>query len=285
MTGHTQPKPITKMIMNNLINQKAVGWMVVSVTALALGVLSGVAANAANKVETWHFDSSASPILPDLVTLPPASCQAMVQPGNFASGWLETNPVFGSAHGVWDLGRLGTITCSGLGGLVGGAGQERACKVKVTQYNDGAIYSVLTSVSIPGATLVGSSVTSGGSGALGDWVTQETRWRLPSAVAADAVQITSAYDGSLVDQVSVETAAVVALPPPQLSIRRVGAENNQVEVSWPAEYSGMVLESNADAGNPAGWSTVEVAVETNAGVSSVTVAATGTAQFYRLKQP
>lgn len=272
--------------MKNLINQKTAGRVVTSVTALALGVLlSGVAANAAAKVETWHFNSSASPALPDLVTTPPASCQATIQPGDFASGWLDANPIFGSAQGVWDLGRLGTITCSGLGGLVGSAGQERACTVRVTQYNDGAIYNEISAVSVPGATLMSSSVTSGGAGALGDWVTQETHWRFPPTAAADVVQITSAYDGSLVDQVTVETAAVVALPPPQLSIRRVGAGGNQVEVSWPAEYSTMVLESNADASDPQGWVAVELPVETSAGVSSVTVAATGTAQFYRLKQP
>lgn len=268
--------------MKNLIQQKTAGWRSAMVIALVIGAVSNVMAGAATKVEAWRFESGDSPAHPEFVTNPPGTCQATVTPGAFGSGWVSSNPIFGSANGVWDLGRLGTVSCGGLTSFVGGAGSQRTLTVKVTQYRDGGIYYSPTTVFVQGATVISSNVTFSASGGFGDWVTQETRWQLPSNATVDAVQITSAYDGSLVDGISLETS-LVTLPPAQLVIRSI--ENNQVEVSWPAGYSGMILESNGDASNALSWSSVGATVQTSGGVSSVTLDATNAAQFYRLKQP
>lgn len=268
--------------MKNLIQQKTVNWIGAAVIALVAGVLSNWTASAAIKVETWRFESDSSPATPEVVVNASGSCLATVTPGAFASGWVTSNPVFGSANGVWDLGRSGTVSCSGLTSLVGGAGSQRTVTVKVTQYRDGGIYYDPTEVAIAGGSIVSSNVTHSASGGFGDWVTQETSWQLPPNATTDTVQITGAYDGSLVDSVSLESS-LVALPPPQLSIRSAGG--NQVEVSWPAGYGGMVLESNATANDVGGWSPVGATVQTSGAVSFVTLEATNAAQFFRLKQP
>ena len=268
--------------MKNLIQKNSVRWLGAAVIALVAGVLTNVTARAAIKVEAWQFESDSSPAMPELVLNTAGSCLATVTPGEFASGYVTSNPVFGSASGVWDLGRSGTVSCSGLTGLIGGAGSQRTVTVKVIQYRDGGIYVDPTEVVIAGASMVSSNVTQTASGGFGDWVTQETHWQLPPSASADTVQITGADYGSLVDSVSLESA-VVALPPPQLTIRSAGG--NQVEVSWPAAYSGMVLESKSSASGSEDWSLVEATVQTSGAVSSVTLDATNTAQFFRLKQP
>ena len=271
-----------ELIMKNLILQKSVRWLGAAMIALVAGVVSDVTASAATKVETWRFESDSSPATPELVVNTTGSCLATVTPGAFASGWVASSPVFGSANGVWDLGSSGTVSCSGLTVLIGGVGSQRTVTVKVTQYRDGGIYAEPTEVAIAGASIVSSNITHAASGGFGDWVTQETRWQLPPSATADTVQITGAEYGSLVDSVSLESS-LAALPPPQLAIRPVG--NNQVELTWPAGYSSMILESNGDASNALNWSPVEATVQTSGDVSFVTLDATNAAQFYRLKQP
>ena len=232
----------------------------------------------------WQFGSSANPAAPEVSPGGAGAAQATIAPGPFASGWMADNAIMGGAEGIWDLGRNGTITLSNLAGLVGDSGQARLFTVRVVQYQDGGIYSQLTAVSVPGATQAASKAAYGDPTDIGDWVVQETQWSAPVGAAVNSIAITSAYDGSLVDSVTVLTSSA-AVPPPQLTIRRAGPDNSQVQISWPARYSSMVLESTADLNDSQGWTQVQAQIQVNGDTASATLDAAGSASFYRLRQP
>src|SRR5205823_11855001 len=118
---------------------------------------------------------------------------------------------------------------------------------------------------------------SAGATSLGDWVVDTTQWQVPADGVVNSVSITSAYDGSLVDRVTIETSATVSAPP-QLTIQRVGADGRQVQISWPASYANMALESSVNPANAAGWTAVQATVQVSGNVRSVTVDAVGAAQ-------
>lgn len=268
--------------MKNFKQHMARGWLLTALLVTGISLVDHTAFGEI-KAETWQFNSGASPIAPESVANSSNPGVAIVTPGPFGSGWIAQDNLFSGANGVWDLGRNGTIACSGLANLVGNPGQERVLTVKVKQYNDGAVYADRATVSVPGAALQQRTVTTAGVGTIGEWIIEETRWKTSAAATVDQVTIVSAYYGSLVDQVSVE-AAVVAVPPPTLSIRRVGT-GNQVEVAWSAGFSGMVLESSADLNGTHSWAPVDAPVQTSGGISSVTLEMQAEGQFYRLKQP
>lgn len=266
-------------LMNTLRNGKAV-----AISALVITSLGLLASQAEVRMQSWQFNSAASPVAAEVSTNALGGCTAIVVPGDFAEGWIASNPLLGSASGVWDLGRNGTITCQNLGAMIGGPTAERSFRVKVKQWRDGGIYLVSAGVSATGAVVEKTSTTFTPSGAgIGGWLTEETQWRVPAGSNVDSVQITSAYDGSLVDQVSIETtAAVVQLPPPELTIQRVG---DQLRIAWPAGYSTMQLQSSADLQDAHGWTAVDAPIQVSGGTASVTVNTDGSTRFYRLKQP
>ena len=236
-------------------------------------------------VHTWNFPNNANPALP---TIPAANLRAIIAPGEFADGWFGQNSVFGNASGVWDLGRHGTITLMDTADITGGSTQGRTFKVRVTQYYDGGIYSESASVAVPGASLIGttsqlivpdplSAPPLGGS-----WSVEETTWRAGAGVPVTSAMVTSAYNGSLIDQLLLETGSGPALP--ELKIRTLAA-NGQIEISWPALFQGMVLQSNDDLGNAQGWANSATPVQVTGDRCSITIDAAGASRFFRLKQP
>jgi hypothetical protein len=232
----------------------------------------------------WQFGSSANPAAPDVSPGGAGPAQATIVPGAFASGWMADNAIMGGAQGIWDLGRNGTITLSNPAGLAGDSGQVRLFTIRVVQYQDGGIYSDLTTVSVPGATQAASKAAYADPTDLGDWVVQDTQWSAPVGAAVNSVTVTSAFNGSLVDSVTVLTSAAV-VGPPQLTIRSAGPDNSQVQISWPASYSSMVLESTADINNSKDWAQVQAKVQVSGDTASVTLDVAGSASFYRLRQP
>ena len=248
---------------------------------LLISVFAGLSAQNAASTYEWKFDTSANPTLAEIWAASPA--QAVITPGQFASGWMSTNAILGSAQGIWDLGRRGTITLSNPSGLAGNLGQERLVTISVVQYQDGSIYNQLADISIPGASLVSSGTSTESVADIGDWVVAQTQWKVPAGASADFVQITSAYNGSLVNGVTVESTSA-SVSAPQLSIRPLGAGNG-VEISWPDSYTGWVLESTDNAADANGWTLVGGTVQTSGGLHFVQKDASDSARFYRLKQP
>jgi hypothetical protein len=263
------------MLMKNTINRTTA--VLVVLVAIATSVQS------AQPCYQWQFGSGVNPIAPEMSPGGAVgAAQAAIAAGAFASGWMVNNAIMGAAQGIWDLGRKGTITLSNPAGLVGDSGQARVFTVQVVQYQDGGIYSEHTTVSVPGATCVNSKAAYMNSTGLGNWVVQETEWSAPAGAAVGSITVTSAHDGSLVDSVTVQTASAV-VQPPQLTIRCAGPDNSQVQISWPASYSTMVLESAADLNGSQGWTQVQAAVQVSGDTASVTLDVAGSTSFYRLR--
>jgi hypothetical protein len=256
-----------------------------AVLAAVVALGAGLQTSAASSFVSyeWRFSTGLNPAIPEASSGGTGAAQAVIAPGEFASGWLANNGVLGAANGVWDLGRNGSITLSNPAGLAGNSSQERQVTLRVVQYQDGAIYDQLASASIPGATLVSSNSSFSAAATIGDWVVQITQWRAPAGAALNSVAITSSYYGSLIDGITLETSDSLVAPP-VLSIRRVGPNNGQVEISWPASYSNMVLESAGNLSASPSWAPVQAPVQVNGNVRFVTLDATGGARFYRLKQ-
>lgn len=270
--------------MKNRMNRTASGM------ALALGLIAGgvQSLSAAVPVSTvWEFATGSNSAVPDSAAGITGTSHATVSPGLFAEGWVGQLTGLPGANGVWDLGNSGTITLNNPAGIAGPNAQERNITVKVVQYHDsGGFYDQATVVSVPGATLLSNNtytVASGGN--FGNWVAQETVWQADANSAVNTILITGATGakkGSVIDQVVVQTSVVATAP--QLSIRNLGTDNRQVEISWSADYAGMDLQSTADPADASGWSKVTQTPQLSGATYSLTVEASG-AKFYRLKQP
>ena len=268
--------------MKTFTNQMAGSLRIALLSSIGLVATHNVLGLVEIKGELWQFNSGNSPVASEFVSNTTSHCVATVTPGQFGSGWLAVdNGALGGATGVWELGRNGVIACSGLSDLIGSSGTERSITIKVKQLHD-MMYSDLATVLVPGASLQSTKIITNEPSSFGVWVTEETQWQVNAATAVDQATIVGAYYGSAVDQVVMETVLSTVLPPPTLAIRQVG---NQIEISWPATASDMVLEATGNLQNPESWAPVEAQVQTSGGVSFVLLTPLTGEEFYRLKQP
>jgi hypothetical protein len=272
------------MPMKNDINRTTA--LLSALVAFTVGLTTAqTSAASANISYDWQFSTSANPAPPESAVGGTGAALAAIAPGPFSGGWISNNAILGTAQGVWDLGSTGVITLANSAGLAGGSGQERLITVSVTQYQDGGIYGQLATVSVPGAALVSSATSVAGFTLIGQWTAAQTQWRAGAGTPVNSIVIAGVAGGSLVDEVSMASSFSGVVQPPQLTIQRVGPDNSQVEISWPASYSNMVLQSTSAIASPLGWAPVPDQGQVSGTVRVVTVDAAGTAQFYRLKQP
>ena len=266
--------------MKNTMIRMTMVLAVLSACAVSITQIQATALSAGSTYE-WRFDSGANPAVPEVSG--GGAAQASISPGEFSDGWIAKAKILGAAQGIWDLGKSGTIALSLPAGVVGASG---LVTVKVVQYYDhgGALYSELATISVPGAETVNINSGVTATTSLGGWFTDETQFRAPAGATVNSILITGASGGSLIDSVVVEPSLSV-LQPPVLSIKPAGPDNSQVTISWPANYSTMVLESTADLNDSNGWTPVQQAIQTTGDTSSVTLDAAGGVRFYRLKQP
>lgn len=230
--------------------------------------------------QEWRFDTGANPLTAEVCNAG-APHSATIVPGRYAEGWTTQLPGLGDASGYWDLGRSGRITTP-LPALVSEAGTSvRYILVSVCQYQDLSIYSQLATVSIPGATFVRTEVDFTAIGPVGEWQVDQTLWRVESGESAGLVTVTGAANGSVVDQVVVETGVPVSAPP-LLLIRGLV---NAVEIAWPASLQGFVLESNSDLNDSQGWLAVNVVPQVIGDEQRVQVPSGNTGVFFRLRKP
>jgi hypothetical protein len=263
--------------MKRITNQ----WMVAAVGMVAAMALGQPQATWAGSTNTWKFVTNASQVSSD------GAGTATAAPAQFSAGWLDKDAILGKAKGVWDLGQNGSITLDNLSGLLGDPGLTRTFTVSVVQFKS-HMYGDLATVSIAGAQCVHTNQLAvvipelASASSIGDWVVNETQWSVPAGVSVNKAVITSAYYGSLINQVSlVSSAAIISQPAPQLAIHWLGSGHQQVQISWPASTTSQ-LQSTADLNNPQ-WSDVSVTPLVNGNTSSVTIDATDAMQFYRLK--
>jgi hypothetical protein len=286
---------LTKMEtdMKKVLNRFASVRMALLVIATGCAAVEVSVAQASSPPTTsyfWQFATSANPASPDTATGGVGTAAASITPGLFSDGWLSNNAaVFGNANGIWNLGQNGEIVVSDDAGLTGTGSPAASISVQVVQYIDGGIYSSHAVVTIPGAVAVStnSSVAPGlTAGPIGGWIVDETIWSVEAGTPITSIAIASAVpNGSVIDSVSVQATSGSggSAPSPVLTIQ--GPVGGNVTISWSANFSNMVLESNSELTNSQGWSTVQASAQVNGNTVSVTVPAGSGTQFYRLKQP
>lgn len=261
-----------KRIMKTNINR------IVTVCLAFAAVTAGAAIQSVER--TWEFPTSANPAVSVS-----GGGRVVLAPGDFASGWISTDAMFGGATGVWDLGRRGTITLSDSNLLSARVSQQREITVRVSQWLDGGIYADFAQVAVPGAELVTLDGSLTRLGTIGDWVVDQTVWVAPAGVPAESVVVTGAVSGSLVDDVSVVVTTEVVDTAPALTIRRLAGAANRVELSWSSAATDWVLQANENVTNAAGWQAIEGPVSVAGERHTAVLDATGIVRFFRLSKP
>lgn len=259
-------------IMNTTMNRILTG-------CLAFAAITTVT-SAQSVHRVWEFPTDANPAVS--VAGPG---RAGIAPGDFASGWIGSDPVYGTAVGIWDLGRSGTIILTDPAVLGGADSPRREITVRVTQWVDGGIYANFADVAVPGATLATFDERVTRNGTIGGWMEDGTVWSADAGVVTDKVLVTGYVNGSLVDQVSVELRTFTVEPAPALSVRRVSGGMNRVELSWTSAGSGWVVQTSESITDVAGWQPLEGSVSVVGDRHSVVAEATGGARFFRLSKP
>jgi hypothetical protein len=261
-----------KRIMKTTMNR-------VLTVCLVLAAATAVA-DTRNVQRNWEFHTGANPAVSGS-----GEGRAVLAPGDFASGWIDTDPIFGGAAGIWDLGRRGTIALSDSNALSRTAGQHRKITVRVTQWVDGGIYADFAEVVVPGATLETFDGRMTRLGTIGGWVADETVWIADAGVSTDTVLLTATLNGTLVDEVSVEVSALVLDPPPSLTIRRLAGDANRVEISWSSAASDWVVEASESVTDATGWHVVTDPVAVAGERHTTLIDTAGGARFFRLSKP
>jgi len=265
-------KRIMKTTMNRILT-----------VCLALGA-AAAGATAQSAQRNWEFTTGDSPAMSAS-----GGGEAVLAPGDFASGWIESDAIFGGATGIWDLGRKGKITLSDSNLLASAPGQSREITVRVTQWVDGGIYADYADVVVPGAVLGTFDGRVVRLGTIGNWVVDETLWIVDAGVTLDSVLVTGALSGSLVDSVSVEVSASIVDPAPTLVVRRLAGEPSRVELSWSSAANEWVLQGsdNLSAGgtNAVSWQAVAEPVTVAGQRHATVIDATYGARFFRLSKP
>lgn len=266
-------KRIMKTTMNQtIINRIATVWLAFA------AVTAGAATTSVQRF--WEFPTSANPAVSVS-----GGGRAVLAPGDFASGWIESDGMFGGATGVWDLGLRGTITMSDSNLLSAGVGQRREITVRVSQWLDGGIYAEFAQVAVPGAELATFDGSLTRLGTIGGWVEDQTVWVASAGTPTETVVVTGAASGTLVDDVSVEVTTVIVDVVPVLVIRRLAGGVNQVELSWSSAATDWVLQANDSVTDAAGWQAIEAPVSVAGERHSAVLDATGMARFFRLSKP
>src|SRR5262249_45300516 len=135
---------------------------------------------------------------------PYGSPQATVAPGPFSDGYFVAIP--GSTNvGWWDLGQSGTLKCDVPNRPSNPTLSYKYVWVQVAQYI-GGFFPNFTSVTITNGTLLShQQVLVTNIPPLGNLYVDQTAWRLEPNPASETVVITAPSNGSLVDEVVVDT--------------------------------------------------------------------------------
>ena len=184
----------------------------------------------------WSFGMSNNPAsLPaEIVTNAFGAPSAGLVLGPFSSGYIaEVSSFFGCRQGIWDLGRVGTMTLNvpNAPGLT--PGSYKYVQVEVTQLRDG-IYAQTAAVSLPGGTLVNQQeqvVETNGFGEV--WFVHKTLWRMgPPSPAIESVIVTGGTNGSLIDQVVIDTLRINQPCPSDILASADPGQCSKSNVTW-----------------------------------------------------
>jgi hypothetical protein len=181
----------------------------------------------------WMFGVSNSPTAPELKSNTYGAPSITVVPGVFSSGFLEENAFFGCRQGMWNIGTAGSLTATIPNNGAAPVGTYKYVQVQVVQYRDG-IFSANAAVSVTGATQVGppQETTMETVDAGRTWVNQRTLWKLAASPASEAVLISAALNGSLIDQVVVDTLTLNPPCPEDVLVDADAGQCSAANVVW-----------------------------------------------------
>ena len=185
--------------------------------------------------QQWSFGVSNNPasLVAELVTNLYGAPSASVAPGAFSSGYIEEDPFLGCVQGIWDLGRSGTMTFNVPNNPSASGGSYKYVQVQVTQYRDSSIYITNATVTIAGGVKVSQQqqvILTTGIGA--QWVVDKTIWRLTPSPAAESVVLTAGVNGSLIDQVTLDTLSLDFTCPTDIVANADLGQCSKSNVTW-----------------------------------------------------
>jgi uncharacterized repeat protein (TIGR01451 family) len=202
--------------------------------------------------QEWRFSADTNPALPDVASNAYGVAQAAIATGEFSSGWLDRTPGLGTNSGYWDLGRSGTMTLTIPNRPGASTNSYKYIWVQVTQWYDGGIYKEYASVSISGATALGGQRQLVESLPLGGWWVDQTMWRLAPNPASETILIGGAFNGSVVEQIVVDTRCVEPGCPPDLLVSADSGQCSKTNVTWPLPLVDGCTVTNINCTPPSG---------------------------------
>jgi hypothetical protein len=235
--------------------------------------------------QEWHFDASTNPTPPDMATNPYGTAEASITVGEFGSGWLEQVPGFGSRTGYWDLGRSGTVALNIPNRPDASATAHKDIWVQVVQWHDSGIFSEYAAVSVPGATLVDTERRLLESAGVGNWMVDQTRWQLSPHHSSEMVLLTGAVNGSIIEQITLDTRSEEGFCPSNLLVRADEGLCSKSNVSWSVPPVDNCVVSNFNC-TPSPGSTFPVGTTPVTCITTDAAGSTSTCTFaVRVEEP
>jgi hypothetical protein len=185
--------------------------------------------------QQWSFGISNNPatLVAELVTNAYGVPQAGIVFGSFSSGYIDQDAFLGCVQGIWDLGRNGTMTLNIPNRPSGSTNSFKYVQVQVTQYRNFGIYTNNAAITITNGTRVSQQqqlLLTNNIG--GQWVVENTVWRVAPSPASEEVVITGGANGSLIDQVVVDTLSLDFPTPTDITVNADLGQCSKSNVTW-----------------------------------------------------
>lgn len=155
--------------------------------------------------QEWSFDTNDNPAVPEVMDNEFGSAYAHIAIGDYASGWIEQLPGFGSMAGYWDLGGTGgqiVLDIDNVPNLT----IYKEVWIQITYFQD--IHQAPI-VDVPGAQYItGDKILIQHVDTGGDWFLDQSIWRIEPTKLDETISIFSNSTwGTLIDQIVVDTKA------------------------------------------------------------------------------
>jgi hypothetical protein len=197
--------------------------------------------------QQWSFGVSNTPaaIPAELITNIYGTPVADLVPGEYSSGYISQDSFLGCVEGIWDLGEYGTLTLNVPNVPSASSGSYKYVQVQVTQYRDSEIYTTNASVAIANGVEVSDQQQVLFATTFGEWVVDNSLWRVTPSPATEAVVVTGLENGSLIHQVTLDTLSLDFPTQVDLTLPADPGDCSTANVNWttlPA-VDGCVVKS------------------------------------------
>ncbi len=200
----------------------------------------------------WAFSTSADPPAAELVSNPYGTPSASLVLSLFSDGYISQDAFLGCRQGIWNLGSLDTMTLNIPNTPSAPPTAFKYVRVQVTQYRDSSVYNVNADVSITGATLVSQQQQTVETTAFAQWVVHQSVWRLPTCPSSESVVLTGPANGSLIDEVVVDTLCLDFTCPSDLNFSADPGQCSKSSVTWTVPVVDGCIVTNVTCTPPIG---------------------------------